>query len=181
MLRMLRMLVLLLPQRGYCLLCSTLSIRPLNLPKPSSTLPTLPSFHLLPHSTHQQPAKDSGPKSQPRFPCRTPRAPMRFVVSSPAFALNLQKKGGDGDGETRVRCGDPALPEREGGFPTYLLTLLSPLSLSLSSLSCAPPYLPGWLATYHATLVPTMLLCDLLLYFSYLPEGLRMRSLSALR
>lgn len=79
---------------------------------------------------------------------------MRFVVTSPAFALNLQKKGGDGDGETRVRCGDPALPEREGGFPTYLLTLLSPLSLSLFSLLRPPTYLVGWR--------PTMLL-------SYLP------------
>lgn len=70
---------------------------------------------------------------------------MRLVVSSPAFALNLQKKGGDGDGERRERCGDPALPEREGGFATYLLTLLSPLSpLSLSlSLYCAR--LPTWL------------------------------------
>lgn len=104
---------------------------------------------------------------------------MRFVVTSPAFALNLQKKGGDGDGETRVRCGDPALPEREGGFPTYLLTLLSPLSLSL--LSLAPAYLPGWLATYHATFLPSSSFFDLLCYFSYLPEGLCMRSLSALR
>jgi hypothetical protein len=89
---------------------------------------------------------------------------MRFVVTSPAFALNLQKKGGDGDGETRVRCGDPALPEREGGFPTYLLTLLSPLSLSLSSLSCAR--LPTWLVgdppcyfpTFQFVFRPSMLL-----------------------